>query len=238
MLGTKATLTELRTTGRLLFFDNPERPFANPVAALAHIGLEIAVADDDVVPTARDVIAVVCQSAETHDQTRVERIIRSLRENNDIPVLVLAATGDDDLLLQEFRPGASGRCRRTVALDFAERVRSSVRRSASPLMFGSLSIDTYRRIVSVAGVEVDLTPREFELLAFLAYSPHRAFTRGELLSAVWRSSSEWQTPATVTEHVGRLRHKLDAAGQDGVELTTVRGFGYRLEPRQHNAGIG
>lgn len=81
----------------------------------------------------------------------------------------------------------------------------------------------------VDGRSVELAAKEFELLAYLIDHPRRACTREELLSAVWSSSTGWQTEATVTEHVYRLRQKIEADPQKPTYLRTVRAIGYRWE---------
>ncbi len=70
-------------------------------------------------------------------------------------------------------------------------------------------IDRAAHRVEVDGTTVDLTPKEFDLLAFLATAPEQVFSREELLEHVWGSTQEWQDPATVTEHIRRLRLKLE-----------------------------
>lgn len=80
------------------------------------------------------------------------------------------------------------------------------------------------------GEPVTLTPKEFDLLAFLAASPRQVFSRGQLLEQVWESSSEFQDPATVTVHIGRLRNKIEADPDQPTRLVTVWGVGYRFEP--------
>jgi len=70
-----------------------------------------------------------------------------------------------------------------------------------------------------------LTAREFDLLAFLLAHPRQVFTRAQLLEQVWSNAQGWQSEATVTEHVHRLRHKLGPG-----QLVTVRGVGYRSGP--------
>ena len=75
-----------------------------------------------------------------------------------------------------------------------------------------------------------LTAKEFDLLAFLAASPRQVFDREQLLSQVWSSSTEWQDPATVTEHVRRIRRKIEADPDNPRWVCTVRGVGYRFEP--------
>jgi hypothetical protein len=85
-------------------------------------------------------------------------------------------------------------------------------------------IDRGSRQVRRDGAEIQLTKLEFELLAYLDHHPGRAISRDELLSAVWRQSPEFGS-RTVDVHVRRLRAKLGPE----FRLTTVRGFGYRLD---------
>jgi hypothetical protein len=78
------------------------------------------------------------------------------------------------------------------------------------LSFDGLSIDLQARQVTVSGIPVELTVKEFDLLAFLGARPGRVFTRDELLRAVWQSASEFQQASTVTEHMRRLRAKVES----------------------------
>lgn len=75
-----------------------------------------------------------------------------------------------------------------------------------------------------------MTRREVELLCHLATHPRQTFSRHELLRTVWRSSSDWQSEATVTEHVRRLRTKIEAGPLKPTRIITLRGIGYRFEP--------
>jgi Transcriptional regulatory protein, C terminal len=86
-------------------------------------------------------------------------------------------------------------------------------------------VDRDRRLVTVAGETLDLTYREFELLAFLVEHPGRVFSRAQLLRTVWDQAEVGSR--TVDVHVRRLRVKL---GSEAGRLTTVRNVGYRLEP--------
>lgn len=163
-------------------------------------------------------------------------LLQEIRQRGDLPVILLTARaeevdrvsglemGADDYVVKPFSP------RELVA-----RVRSVMRRSAktpptNAMQFEGLEIDQSRRVVSVIGSPVDLTAREFDLLAFLASQPSRVFTRGQLLDNVWDSSAEWQDPATVTVHVRRLRQKLESDPQNPRWLKTVWGVGYRFDP--------
>lgn len=163
-------------------------------------------------------------------------LLKEIRLRSDLPVIVLTARtheadrvtglelGADDYVVKPFSP------RELVA-----RVRSVMRRSVSrppgaALDFDGLEIDMQRRTVAVAGRPVELTAREFDLLAFLASNAPQVFTRADLLQKVWSSSPEWQDPATVTVHVRRLRQKLEVDPQNPRWLTTVWGIGYRFEP--------
>lgn len=95
--------------------------------------------------------------------------------------------------------------------------------------FGDMVIDDDSREVSIGGIDVELTAKEFDLLSFLTHSPRRVFTRGQLLEQVWESSPDWQNDATVAEHVHRLRAKLDPDDRFAW-IETVRGVGYRFAP--------
>ncbi|MGH9158301.1 MAG: winged helix-turn-helix domain-containing protein [Acidimicrobiales bacterium] len=98
-----------------------------------------------------------------------------------------------------------------------------------------LELRVAEREVLVAGSPVEFTRREFDLLAYLVARPRRVVRREELLVEVWASSSEWQDPATVTEHVRRVRRKIAVAAVSAgttasPSVATVRGVGYRFEP--------
>jgi DNA-binding response OmpR family regulator len=121
------------------------------------------------------------------------------------------------------------------AREIAAKVRASLRRGtghrADPALdFGQLQILRGPHEVLLEGKPVPMPRREFELLCFLAETPRRVFTREELVRFVWDASPEWLGPATVTEHVRRLRSRLRDGGSNHDWVVTVRGSGYRFEP--------
>ncbi|MEZ5230438.1 MAG: winged helix-turn-helix domain-containing protein, partial [Acidimicrobiales bacterium] len=98
------------------------------------------------------------------------------------------------------------------------------------LDFDRLVIDLAARDVRVDDEYIDLTAKEFDLLAFLAESPRQVFSRAQLLRRVWSSDPEWQSPSTVAEHIHRLRRKIEPNPSDPRWIHTMRGAGYRFVP--------
>lgn len=109
------------------------------------------------------------------------------------------------------------------------RRRASAAPSPRTLRFDELLIDLDAREVTLDGSAIALTAKEFDLLSFLASEPRRVFSRDQLLEHVWASSGAWQSGSTISEHVHRVRTKLD--GDDRTRwIETVRGVGYRFNP--------
>lgn len=155
-----------------------------------------------------------------------------LDEVEETPVVIVSATDSTEHRLRAFRMGADDYVTKPfVPAELAARVRAVRRRCSNQrddvLNFDDLRIDLRSRRVTLGDSEVDLTAMEFDLLAFLASNPGRVYTRHQLLTAVWHTSSEWQQEATVTEHVRRVRLKLRAAGHEWLQ--TVRSVGYRFD---------
>jgi DNA-binding response OmpR family regulator len=94
----------------------------------------------------------------------------------------------------------------------------------------AVTVDPAGREVTVDGHPVELTAKEFDLLHFFVQHPRHVFSRAQLLSHVWTSNAGWQSEATVTEHVHRLRQKIEVATGSRRRLRTIRGVGYRWEP--------
>jgi len=132
--------------------------------------------------------------------------------------------GADDYVTKPFSP------RELVARIRAVRRRGTSVKSDSKkihLKAGQLEIDRPRFEVTMKGQRVDLTRKEFELLAIFVGTPGRVFGRDELLDLVWRHDG-FVEPRTVDVHLARLRAKFAAAGLAVPDIETVRGVGYRL----------
>ena len=158
-----------------------------------------------------------------------------LREVSDVPVIgMLWAEGDADEAMA-LDLGADDCLARPVSFrHLVARTHAVLRRTATAgerhLRYDVLEIDLASRTVRVRDRTVDLAAREFDLLAFLATHPDEVFTREQLLTNVWQSSADWQQRETVTEHVHRIRTRLEDDPSRPRWLLTVRGVGYRFSP--------
>jgi two-component system, OmpR family, response regulator ResD len=99
----------------------------------------------------------------------------------------------------------------------------------APMELSDMTIDPSARRVYVRGEEVQLTQREFEVLLFLARHPGQAFSRNQLMDAVWQYSFYTDT-STVTVHIRRLRSKIELDPARPEHIQTVWGVGYRFQP--------
>jgi DNA-binding response OmpR family regulator len=158
-----------------------------------------------------------------------------------MPVIVLTGRSEEGERVRVLDLGADDYVVKPCSLHELEaRIRAVLRRgqvapATGRIELGRLVVDRTLHRVELDGETLDLTPKEFDLLAFLAASPDQVYSREELLEHVWGSTQDWQDPATVTEHVRRLRLKLEADPSSPRWLQTVRGVGYRLS---HDDGAG
>ncbi|MEA3077657.1 MAG: hypothetical protein QOF60_2565 [Actinomycetota bacterium] len=154
----------------------------------------------------------------------------------DAHLIVVSGDPSEGARLRSFGTGADDFVQKPFSgAELAARVAVGMRRrrdrAEGRLTFDDLHIDLSARQVEVAGTSIALRRLEFDLLAHLALHPGHMFSREDLLRAVWGSSADFQGPATVTEHVRRIRNKLDALAQEGGWIETVQGSGYRFRER-------
>ena len=173
-------------------------------------------------------------------------VCRRLQQEFDVYVLMLTArseeidkivglsVGADDYLTKPFSPR-----------ELVVRVKAILRRSRTPgprgreptpierpaLHFDELQIDPERREVQRDGTQIDLTPREFDLLYALAEQPGRVFSRDQLLERVWGHDFAG-IDRVVDVHIGLLRRKLEADPANPAMIQTVRGVGYKFVGRR------
>lgn len=162
------------------------------------------------------------------------QVLQMLRAVSDVPVIVATARDDDPTLVSCLDAGADDYVVKPFTTDQLEaRIRAVMRRVAAGtsarrvLVVGGLEIDPAARRVSVDGDELDLTPREFDLLRHLAEHEGEVVTKRDLLTEVW--NQPWGgSEKTVDVHLSWLRRKLGESAADPRYLHTVRGVGVRL----------
>lgn len=161
-------------------------------------------------------------------------VCKQLRESQDLPILFLSARqtdvdkirglglGGDDYIGKPFSPG-----------EVVARVKALLRRykrgeatTGPRLRFGHLEIESRAREVTVNGAPIPMTPKEFELLLFLAEHPKQVFTREQLFDRIWGDFGDLHT---VTVHIARLREKVELNPAKPALISTVWGVGYRFE---------
>jgi DNA-binding response OmpR family regulator len=165
-------------------------------------------------------------------------VLARIRRTSNVPIILLTGRSGEGDRIDGLRAGADDYVVKPFSAgELVARIESVLRRTSGPatvasstLTFDDLHIGVATREIHVGGAPVDLTAREFDLLVFLARSPRQVFTREQLLQHVWDSSTEWQDSATVTEHIRRIRHKIEAEPDNPRRVLTVRGVGYKFEP--------
>jgi DNA-binding response OmpR family regulator len=164
-------------------------------------------------------------------------VFTRIRERSDTPVIMLTARGQDADRIVGLEIGADDYVTKPFSpREVLARVRSVLRRAGVPaeprdpvLRIGGLRIDPRAREVRRRGRVLPLTPKEFDLLHFLAANAGTAFSRLELLDELWDFAFDGD-PSTVTVHVRRLRAKIEDDPSRPRHLVTVWGVGYRFDP--------
>jgi len=157
-------------------------------------------------------------------------VCRTLRERSSIPIIIVTARGEEADRVVGLELGADDYVVKPFGLrELIARIRAVTRRTTArptttePLRVGSLEIDERTRRATLEGRALELSPKEFDLLAALARDPGAAISRRRLLEEVWETT--WYgSSKTIDVHVASLRRKLGDPGW----IETVRGIGFRL----------
>ncbi len=169
-------------------------------------------------------------------------VCRELREKKTTPVIMLTAKGEEVNRVQGFEVGTDDYIVKPFSpREVVLRVKALLRRSSKTsfvqnetvtkdiIVFPHLTIDNDAHRVIADGKEVSLTPKEYELLFFLAKSPDKVFDREQLLKEVWHYEF-FGDLRTVDTHVKRLREKLNKVSENASKMIiTVWGVGYKFE---------
>jgi two-component system KDP operon response regulator KdpE len=165
-------------------------------------------------------------------------LLRMLRAVSQVPVIVATARDDDAMVVRALNAGADDYLVKPFSADQLDaRIRAVLRRSAGvdvdpSLVVGGLRIDPRTREVSLDDIALELSPREFDLLAYLAARPGQVVSKRELLSEVWQQPYGG-AEKTVDVHLSWLRRKLGETAQEPRFLVTVRGVGVKLVQPVH-----
>ena len=158
-------------------------------------------------------------------------VCRQIRARSDVPIIVVTARGEETDRVVGLELGADDYVVKPFGIrELIARIRAVMRRgdrqtrdTDSEVRVGALELNLRTRRVRLEGRELDLTPKEFDLLAALARDPGAAVSRRRLLEEVW-DTSWYGSTKTIDVHVAALRRKLG----DPAWIETVRGIGFRL----------
>jgi DNA-binding response OmpR family regulator len=167
-------------------------------------------------------------------------VCRQIRARSAVPIIMLTAKAEEIDKVLGLELGADDYITKPFSVrEFRSRVRAVLRRAElsrgdetleEPIEEGDLRIDFEKRQVDARGAPVRLTYVEFEILAALARTPGRVFSRTMLLERVWGDAA-YRDPRTVDVHIRHLREKLEQDPRHPELIFTVRGVGYRFRDR-------
>ena len=163
-------------------------------------------------------------------------LTRAVRERSQVPIIVLSVRGEEKHKIEALDAGADDYVTKPFSVnELLARVRANLRRVAataeevsSPVEEGDFYINPESRQVKVSGKEVHLTPKEFDLLIFMARHPNKVLTHRILLNAVWGGESV-QQPEYLRVFINQLRKKIEH-GETPQYILTEPWVGYRFQP--------
>jgi DNA-binding response OmpR family regulator len=211
-----------RKVGQLIATSLEEWGYGVDVAYDGNVGLALALMKE---------YDVILLDIVLPQKTGIELVAELRREGRDTPVLCLTGQASVQDVARGLDAGADDYLTKPFHLvELQARVRALVRRGGAKrvdeLTCGSLTLDRLKRLVLVAKTQVDLTPREFDLLEYLMLRPDVVVRRSELLEQVWGMSFHPGT-RVVDVHMSNLRKKLAEAGGDDT-IETVPRVGFRM----------
>jgi len=162
---------------------------------------------------------------------------RRLRLISDVPLIVLSVKSEEQVKVEALDAGADDYVTKPFGMDeLLARIRAALRRSANPpgpataaIQIGDFNIDPEAHKASVKGEVVHLTPKEFELLLYLAQHPGGVLTHRKLLGAVWGGNYTEQTEY-LRVFIGQLRKKIEPDPSNPQYILTEPWIGYRFDP--------
>jgi two-component system KDP operon response regulator KdpE len=164
-------------------------------------------------------------------------LCRSIRAESRIPIIVLSVKGEEAIKVEALDAGADDYITKPFNVnELLARVRAALRRASTPeqpesllIEIGDFRIDIPARKVEVRKREIHLTPKEFDLLIYLARHPGKVLTHHALLASIWGPNSV-QQPEYLRVFVGHLRKKLEPDESTPRYILTEPWVGYRFEP--------
>ena len=165
-------------------------------------------------------------------------LCRRLRTGTQIPIIVLSVRGEEKTKVEALDAGADDYVTKPFGFEeLLARIRANLRRvpagenwQALPIEIGDFRVDLAAHKVAVCGREVHLTPKEFDLLAYLVRYPGKVVTHRTLLSAIWGRGQSMEQVENLRVVVGQLRKKLEPETSSPRYIVTEPWVGYRFEP--------
>lgn len=163
-------------------------------------------------------------------------VARRAREHSSVPIIMLTAKGEQHDRIHGFEQGADDYVVKPFSpRELILRIKAVLRRTeestldeGETLRFDDLELSPVTRTLNVRGEDVNLTAKEFDLLAFMMRHPKRVFSRDQLMDNVW-GYEYYGDASTVTVHIRRLREKIELDPSSPQHLLTVWGVGYKFE---------
>ena len=162
------------------------------------------------------------------------QVLEKIKETSNTPVIMLTAKAEEESQLKGFKLGADDYVTKpfspNVLLARCEKLLKGQEKEEKEIVYGQIKINELARVVTISGEEVQLTPKEYELLIYFIENKGIALSRDKILNSVW-NYDYYGDLRTVDTHVKQLRAKL---GDASKYISTVRSVGYKLEPRYEN----